>query len=105
MHSYDIFWHAQERDTVRLEEGSNQLSSGNIINLDNLGGIPNSHRLNGNDRLPGAVLLARERLLERLRSVSLSRNRLVLSMQFINLVSPSDIWAVSGLTIPSYMPN
>ncbi|KAF7126315.1 hypothetical protein RHSIM_Rhsim11G0154900 [Rhododendron simsii] len=65
---------ASERDTVHLEEGSNQLSSGNIINLDNLGGIPNSHRLNGNDRLPGAVLLARERLLERLRSVSLSRN-------------------------------
>lgn len=66
---------ASERDIVRLEEGSRQSSSGNIINLENSGGIPNSHRFSGNDRLPGAVLLARERLLERLRGVSLSRNR------------------------------
>jgi hypothetical protein len=66
---------ASERDIVRLEEGSRQSSSGNIINLDNSGGIPNSHRFSGNDRLPGAVLLAKERLLERLRGVSLSSNR------------------------------
>lgn len=86
MHSYDTLWHAQERDIVRLEEGSRQSSSGNIINLDNSGGIPNSHRFSGNDRLPGAVLLARERLLERLRGVSLSRNRFVLVWNLLVLL-------------------
>ncbi|KAL6964086.1 hypothetical protein U1Q18_035142 [Sarracenia purpurea var. burkii] len=68
------FCHAQERDTVQHDEGSSQSSSGNIINVDDSGGICNSLRISGNDRLPGAVLLARERLLKRLRGVSLSRN-------------------------------
>ncbi|KAI8027093.1 putative E3 ubiquitin-protein ligase RHY1A [Camellia lanceoleosa] len=64
-----------EHDTVRHDEGSNQSSSGNTINLENLGGIHHNRRFSGNERLPGAVLLARERLLERLRGVSLSENR------------------------------
>ncbi|XP_052192717.1 probable E3 ubiquitin-protein ligase RHY1A [Diospyros lotus] len=64
-----------ERDTIRLDEGSSQSSSSSTINLENIGGTHNRQRLNGNDRLPGAVILARERLLERLRGVALSGNR------------------------------
>ncbi|THG20750.1 probable E3 ubiquitin-protein ligase RHY1A [Camellia sinensis] len=64
-----------ERDTVQLDEGSSQSSSENIINSDNVNALRNRLRLNGNERLPGAVLLARERLLERLRGVSLSGDR------------------------------
>ncbi|XP_057465341.1 LOW QUALITY PROTEIN: probable E3 ubiquitin-protein ligase RHY1A [Actinidia eriantha] len=64
-----------ERDAVRLNEGSSQSSSSSNINLDNSGGIHNIPRFSGNDRLPGAVLLARERLLQRLRGVYLSGNR------------------------------
>ncbi|GFZ12258.1 RING/U-box superfamily protein [Actinidia rufa] len=48
-----------ERDAVRLNEGSSQSSSSSNINLDNSGGIHNIPRFSGNDRLPGAVLLAR----------------------------------------------
>ncbi|XAR72954.1 hypothetical protein NMG60_11019771 [Bertholletia excelsa] len=58
-----------EHDAVGLNEGSSESSSGNI---------PSSgsrQTFSGNDRLPGAVLLARERLLERLRGASLSGNR------------------------------
>ena len=42
-------------------------------------GMSNRPRLSGSDRLPGAVVLARERLLARLSGVPLSGNRLVLS--------------------------
>lgn len=40
-------------------------------------GMSSRQRLSGNDRLPGAVVLARERLLARLSGVPLSGNRLV----------------------------
>ncbi|KAA8536261.1 hypothetical protein F0562_028739 [Nyssa sinensis] len=64
-----------EREPVRLDQASSQSASGNIVSSDNFSSIHNRLRSNGNDRLPGAVLLARERLLERLRGVSLSGNR------------------------------
>ncbi|KAF5731836.1 hypothetical protein HS088_TW18G00521 [Tripterygium wilfordii] len=49
--------------------------SGQISSLPALSVSISLPGLNGNDRLPGAVLLARARLLERLRGVSVSRNR------------------------------
>lgn len=64
-----------ERDPIRPDQGGIQSSSGNIINLDDSRNIRNRQRITGNDRLPGAVVLARERLLERLRGVSVSGNR------------------------------
>ncbi|XP_057494604.1 probable E3 ubiquitin-protein ligase RHY1A [Actinidia eriantha] len=64
-----------ERDAVRLNEGSSPSSLGSNVNLDNSGGIHNSPRFSGHSRLPGAVLLARERLLQRLRGVYLPGNR------------------------------
>uniref|UniRef100_A0A5B7AV22 Putative E3 ubiquitin-protein ligase RLIM n=1 Tax=Davidia involucrata TaxID=16924 RepID=A0A5B7AV22_DAVIN len=64
-----------EREAVRFDQASGQSASGNIVNSENFSSIRNRLRSNGNDRLPGAVLLARERLLERLRGVSLSGNR------------------------------
>lgn len=66
-----------EFDTVRVDEGSGHSSLGNNrINLSNFGVVGNrGGRRNENDRLPGVVLLARERLLDRLRGVSLSTNR------------------------------
>ncbi|KAG6408981.1 hypothetical protein SASPL_132009 [Salvia splendens] len=63
-----------ECETVRREEGSHQSSPGNVIHPD-----PQVTQdwlmLSRNDRLPGAVLLARERLLQRLRGVMLSDSR------------------------------
>lgn len=46
--------------------------------------------LNGSERLPGAVLLARDRLFERLRGVSLSSNRSVLN-PLINFTALLDL--------------
>ncbi|KAJ0522305.1 putative transcription factor C2H2 family [Helianthus annuus] len=56
------------------EEGANQPHSGSIINSEDFRSI---HRWGAteNDRLPGVVLLARERLVERLRGVNISQNR------------------------------
>ncbi|KAH6789858.1 hypothetical protein C2S51_004864 [Perilla frutescens var. frutescens] len=65
----------QERESVRLEEGSHQFPSGNVINPESQVSARERLRLSGNDRLPGAVLLARERLLQRLRGVTLSGSR------------------------------
>lgn len=60
------FHYGQERESVRLEDGSHQFPPRDRM------------RLSGNDSLPGSVLLARERLLQRLRGVTLSGGRLVL---------------------------
>ncbi|XP_059448421.1 probable E3 ubiquitin-protein ligase RHY1A [Corylus avellana] len=63
--------HHAERASVRLDQSTSQLVSSNSANTENL----SRPRLSENERLPGAVLLARERLLERLRGVPLSGNR------------------------------
>ncbi|KAJ6671142.1 hypothetical protein OIU85_014956 [Salix viminalis] len=63
-----------ERASSRIDQGTSQLVPSNNNNAE----TPSSTsrpRVTVNDRLPGAVLLARARLLERLRGVSLSGNR------------------------------
>lgn len=69
--------HRPEREPVRLDQATHQPSSSGInsVSADILSGISHRQRFTGSDRLPGAVLLARERLLARLRGVPLSGNR------------------------------
>ncbi|KAK4739934.1 hypothetical protein R3W88_003631 [Solanum pinnatisectum] len=63
-------------DSVSLDSGNSQAASGDTNRATN-----NDNRIrdrvgnSGSERLPGAVLLARERLLQRLRGVSISGNR------------------------------
>lgn len=66
--------HRCRRDHAEHEVVEAESSSGSIINSDDFRSI---HRVrdSGSDRLPGSVLLARERLVERLRGVSVSGNR------------------------------
>ncbi|XVF67468.1 hypothetical protein PTKIN_Ptkin10aG0123900 [Pterospermum kingtungense] len=63
-----------ERASNRFDQGTSQFVSTNGLNAE---GVSTSRRqsLSSNERLPGAVLLARARLLERLRGVSVSANR------------------------------
>ncbi|CAA0807456.1 RING/U-box superfamily protein [Striga hermonthica] len=64
----------QERESIRLEN-SHQFSSGNVNYSGSHINVQDRLRVSANDRLPGAVLLARERLLQRLRGVTLSSAR------------------------------
>ncbi|KVI10836.1 hypothetical protein Ccrd_010771 [Cynara cardunculus var. scolymus] len=66
--------HSEHEPVVQPEQGRSQSPSGSIINSDDFRSIQR-RRETGNDRLPGSVLLARERLVERLRGVSVSGNR------------------------------
>ncbi|XVF45012.1 hypothetical protein PTKIN_Ptkin02bG0171400 [Pterospermum kingtungense] len=63
-----------EGSSMRFDQGTSQFVSNNDLNAD---GVSSSSRqsLSSNERLPGAVLLARARLLERLRGMSVSANR------------------------------
>ncbi|KAJ6299095.1 hypothetical protein OIU76_020133 [Salix suchowensis] len=63
-----------ERASARLDQGTGQSVPSNNLTTETLSS-PSQPRVTGNERLPGAVLLARARLLERLRGVSLSGNR------------------------------
>ncbi|XP_047335054.1 probable E3 ubiquitin-protein ligase RHY1A isoform X1 [Impatiens glandulifera] len=66
----------QERESFLIDEGTSQSASSIIANSEIIGGNRDRMRYTGNSsRLPGAVLLARERLVQRLRSVSVSGNR------------------------------
>ncbi|KAF3963617.1 hypothetical protein CMV_012012 [Castanea mollissima] len=65
----------QERLAVRHEQCTSQFVSSNIANTENLSSTSRPGLIENEDRLPGAVLLARPRLLERLRGVPLSANR------------------------------
>ncbi|KAL9367476.1 hypothetical protein Peur_038675 [Populus x canadensis] len=60
-----------ERASARLDQDTNQFVPSNNLTAETF----SRPRVTGNGRLPGAVLLARARLLERLRGVSLSVNR------------------------------
>lgn len=64
----------QEHEHVHLEQSRSQPPSGSIINSEDFRSI-RRWGATENDRLPGVVLLARERLLERLRGVHVSENR------------------------------
>ncbi|KAF8404923.1 hypothetical protein HHK36_009818 [Tetracentron sinense] len=63
--------------SVQLDHGNNttQSDTGNSISIETSSIRTNMLRFARNDRLPVAVLLARERLLERLRVVSLFGNK------------------------------
>ncbi|ERM96645.1 probable E3 ubiquitin-protein ligase RHY1A [Amborella trichopoda] len=65
----------RERDSPRLDPSISHSSSSSHSGLHSSGSRGNRFRFVRNDRLPGAVLQARARLLERLRGVSLTRNR------------------------------
>jgi hypothetical protein len=67
-------WLAQERASSRLDQGTSQFVPSNNNSTETLSSTSRP-RVTVNDRLPGAVVLARARLLERLRGVSLSGNR------------------------------
>ncbi|CAK9154664.1 unnamed protein product [Ilex paraguariensis] len=103
-------FHIQEHHPVHLDQVSSQSASGNTFTSENIGGIHARQRYSGNDRLPGAVILARERLLQRLRSVSQSGNRSVLSehtvFNFFKLVNISTSviakWTVCVLELAQY---
>ncbi|XP_042506870.1 probable E3 ubiquitin-protein ligase RHY1A [Macadamia integrifolia] len=64
-----------ERESVRIENGASQSGASNDTSAEISSSRASRLRFTRNDRLPGAVLLARERLVERLRGVSLSVNR------------------------------
>ncbi|XP_073034624.1 probable E3 ubiquitin-protein ligase RHY1A [Primulina eburnea] len=65
----------RERELIRPELNVTQFSSGDATHVENQNNAWDRVRFNGNDRLPGAVLLARERLLHRLSAVTLSTGR------------------------------
>ncbi|KAJ4840250.1 hypothetical protein Tsubulata_015411 [Turnera subulata] len=67
-----------DRPPIRLDQATEQFiaTNNNNVNSETVSrGSASRPRLIGNERLPGAVLLARARLVERLRGVSLSGNR------------------------------
>ncbi|XP_022763485.1 probable E3 ubiquitin-protein ligase RHY1A isoform X3 [Durio zibethinus] len=64
-----------ERASMQFDQGTSQFVSSYGLNADSVSSS-SGQRLHSNERLPGAVLLARARLLERLRGVSVSANRL-----------------------------
>lgn len=64
-----------ERETVLPDQSSSQYPSGDTISAEASIHMTNRSSFARNERLPGSVLLARERLLERLQGVSLSGNR------------------------------
>ncbi|KAM6558278.1 hypothetical protein CsatA_027517 [Cannabis sativa] len=66
----------QDRMTFNLEESTGQsVSSSNRIDTENFISPSSRQSVTANERLPGAVLLARARLRERLRGVTLSGSR------------------------------
>ncbi|XP_043707953.1 probable E3 ubiquitin-protein ligase RHY1A [Telopea speciosissima] len=64
-----------ERESIRIENVASQSGTSNDTSTEISSSRASRLRFTRNDRLPGAVLLARERLVERLRGVSLSGNR------------------------------
>ncbi|XP_075501744.1 putative E3 ubiquitin-protein ligase RHY1A [Primulina tabacum] len=64
-----------DREFIRPELGGHQLASGNAIHSGSQSNVLDRVQFSGNDRLPGAVLLARDRLVQRLRGVTLPGSR------------------------------
>ncbi|XVF01362.1 hypothetical protein REPUB_Repub04eG0081600 [Reevesia pubescens] len=63
-----------ESSSTRFDESTSQFISSNGLNNADSVSSSSRQRSSSNERLPGAVLLARARLLERLRGVSVSAN-------------------------------
>ena len=81
-----LCWLEKERASVQPEQSTSQFVSSNSANTEYLSSTSRPGLIENEDRLPGAVLLARARLLERLRGVHLSANRSVLTV-ICNMVS------------------
>lgn len=72
---------SQDRESVRFDQGGGSSSSQSIpanLDLEAFTSIPSRERFVRRDRLPGDVLLARERLVERLRGIQLTGRRFVI---------------------------
>ncbi|KAF9619662.1 hypothetical protein IFM89_007983, partial [Coptis chinensis] len=65
----------REHEPVRLDHGASQFNTGSSSSRGTSSSRANRMQFTRTDQLPGDVLLARERLVERLRGVSLSANR------------------------------
>ncbi|XP_026394201.1 probable E3 ubiquitin-protein ligase RHY1A [Papaver somniferum] len=65
----------REHDSIRTENATSQPGTRNSRSIEVLHNRPNRLTSPHSDQLPGAVLLARERLVERLRGVSIAANR------------------------------
>ncbi|XP_010277130.1 PREDICTED: probable E3 ubiquitin-protein ligase RHY1A isoform X3 [Nelumbo nucifera] len=63
------------REASRINHGGSQSGTGNSTGTETSSRRTDRLRFSSGNRLPGAVIQARERLLERLRGVSLSGNR------------------------------
>ncbi|KAF3958372.1 hypothetical protein CMV_016719 [Castanea mollissima] len=82
-HFYHLLHHRQDsqpsdplrRSIHERAQSTSQFGSSNSANTENLSSTSRPRLIENEDRLPGAVLLARARLLERLRGVPLSANR------------------------------
>ncbi|XP_040938414.1 probable E3 ubiquitin-protein ligase RHY1A isoform X2 [Gossypium hirsutum] len=75
-HSTSRSYSLSERASMQSDQGSSRFVSINGVNAESVSSS-NRQSLHSNERLPEAVLLARARLLERLRGVSVSANRLM----------------------------
>ncbi|PPD74712.1 hypothetical protein GOBAR_DD28362 [Gossypium barbadense] len=73
-HSTSRSYSLSERASMQFDQGSSRFASINGVNAESVSSS-NRQSLHSNERLPEAVLLARARLLERLRGVSVSANR------------------------------
>ncbi|XP_068655137.1 probable E3 ubiquitin-protein ligase RHY1A isoform X2 [Aristolochia californica] len=62
-----------ERESIRMGLGPSEPGTGNIGNSETSSSLANNPRFTRNSRLPGAVLQARARLLERLRGLTANR--------------------------------
>lgn len=76
-HFYRSSHSPQDREFFRPEHGGHQFAPGNAIPSGYQNNVLDRVQFSGNDRLPGAVLLARDRLVHRLRGVTLPGDRLV----------------------------
>lgn len=80
---------SQERDSVRSDQRGGSSSSQSItanVDLEVFTSIPSRERFVRSNRLPGDVLLARDRLLERLRGIQLTGRRFVIYFVHSSLV-------------------
>ena len=75
-----LHWLEKEHASIQPEQSTSQFVLSNSANTENLSHASRPRLIENEDRLPGAVLLARARLLERLRGVLLSANRSVLTV-------------------------
>ncbi|KAL0004485.1 hypothetical protein SO802_012046 [Lithocarpus litseifolius] len=90
-----LCWLDKELAAVRPEQRTSQFVSSNSANTENFSSTSRPRLVENEDRLPGGVLLARARLLERLRGVPISANRSVLNVICnLNLLKGDDFYRI-----------